>query len=445
MTRRLLPLTAVAVTALWSLGPTDTVVGGSDDAPAPAVVIKRRSETTSEDLRKQLMFVAEAGFNQNAASLLYAPIKKAGAKITSLTPDLGPRFFASIAVQTRQTEQFALPWRSGPDCEMGKEEAERLHVLSTHLRDYLRKSTPAGDVRPDAAKLRDLIRTGTDAAKAEEWTRPEALPTLMQLLQAENTPVRSLLIELLGNIKGKQASLALVQRAVFDLSPEVREKAVQTLATRPPAEYQRAFVIALRYPWPAAADHAAEAIAALKLTALVPDLVPLLKEPDPTLPVKVEKGYAVREIVRVNHLCNCMLCHAPSLAKDDLIRGRVPMPGEDPPPLYYAATTGIFVRADITYLRQDFSVVQPVSNAGKWPGNQRYDYVLRVRKLTPAQAKVYQRLEKKNELPKTYSQREAVLFALRQVTMTDAGDTYEQWSSALPKLRKVIQETERSR
>src|SRR5437016_3434226 len=253
----------------------------------------------------------------------------------------------------------------------------------------------------------------------------------MQMLQPENTPIRELLVELLGDIKGKDASLALAQRAIFDLSPAIREKAVTQLAKRPPGEYQQLLVLGLRYPWIAAADHSAEAIAALSLTDLTRDMVEQLKEPDPTFPVKQGNNFVMKELVRVNHLSNCMLCHAPSLAKDDLIRGRVPMPGEDPPPLYYAERTGIFVRADITYLRQDFSVVQPVAKAGKWPGNQRYDYVLRIRPATRPELKVFQQLEKEDKLPKTYAQRDAVLFGLRQVTKHDAGESYEDWSREL--------------
>src|SRR5205085_9061828 len=144
----------------------------------------------------------------------------------------------------------------------------------------------------------------------------------------------------------------------------------------------------------AGADHAAEAIAALQLTDVVPDLVQLLKEPSPNLPLSTGKTYVVQELVRINHLSNCMFCHAPSLSKDDLVRGRVPIPGEEMPPLYYHETRGLFVRADVTFLRQDFSVVQPVPNAGKWPGNQRYDYVLRVRPLSKLEQKAYIALEK---------------------------------------------------
>jgi hypothetical protein len=389
-------------------------------------VMKRRTQTSDEDLRKQLQGVTETGFDQPAAEALYTPIVKAGTQVKNLDADLGPKAFILMANQANRPDMVALPWITGTHSEIGKEAAERLHVLSVNLRAALRKSVKAGDVRPDPDTLRGLL---TD----DEWTKPEALPTLTQLLQAENTPIRLLLVEMLAKIKGKEASIALAKRAIFDLSAEVREKAVKALADRPQAEYVPVLYVGFRYPWPAAADHAAEAVVTLQRTDLVPELVKLLKEPDPSQPVKVEKKYVVQEVVRINHLCNCMLCHAPSLAKDDLVRGRVPQPGEDPPPLYYQERTGLFVRADLTYIRQDFSVVQPVAHPGKWSGNQRYDYVLRTRPLTKTEQTAYQKVEKENKSPKSYPQQESVLFALRELTGKDYGSTYADWTAGLQK------------
>src|SRR5205814_1822941 len=97
----------------------------------------------------------------------------------------------------------------------------------------------------------------------------------------------------------------------------------------------------------------------------------------------------VRELVRVNHLRNCLLCHAPSTSKLGLVQGPVPVPGEPLPPsarVYYTdPNAAALVRADVTYLKQDFSVMQPVTNHGTWPRLQRYDYLVRVRLLTPAE------------------------------------------------------------
>src|SRR5262249_34129771 len=143
------------------------------------------------------------------------------------------------------------------------------------------------------------------------------------------------------------------------------------------------------YPWPPAADHAAEALATLQDRAALAKLVDLLDLPDPRSPALSDSDSPegrvpmVRELVRVNHFANCLMCHAPSLETTDPVRGLVPTPGQPLPPAftpqYYAGNNGIFVRADITYLKQDFSVPQPVAKAGAWPANQRFDYLVRTR------------------------------------------------------------------
>ena len=61
---------------------------------------------------------------------------------------------------------------------------------------------------------------------------------------------------------------------------------------------------------------------------------------------------------------------------------RVPSPDEPLPPLsslaYYESPGRDvpLIRANETYLRQDFSVTQPVEDSGPWPGFQRYDYLV---------------------------------------------------------------------
>jgi hypothetical protein len=421
-----------------------------DGAGQEEVVFKRRKETTDEDLRKQLLAVPDAGLAQPATATLYAPLleaEKARHSPDALPPDYGIRFLAQMAKTQKRPDLFYFPWRMGADCQLGKEAAERLHVLSNNLRTCMRASTPQGDIRPDPDRLRDLLfkghlpgqraLLGFNAAeiKPSEWRQPGAIPTLMQMLQPENTPMRLLLVEMLSHIEGKEASIALAQRALYDLSPKVREKAVMALAERPKNDYRQTLINGFVYPWPAVADHAAEALVALKDKDTVPTLIDLLDQPNPTLPFPVkEQGkevLAVRELVCVNHLCNCMLCHAPSLSKEDLIRGRVPVPGEDPPPLYYAETTGLFVRAGTTFLRQDFSVVQPIAVPGKWPANQRLDYLVRTRPLSKQEQLQFQKWQKENPKPAPHEQREALLFSLKELTGKDAGSSHEDWKAIL--------------
>src|SRR5262249_27227169 len=151
---------------------------------------------------------------------------------------------------------------------------------------------------------------------------------------------------------------------------------------RPQHEFGHVLAEMLRYPLAQVADHAAEALATLEVRDALPDVIKMLDGPDPALFVYARHGkqsYPVaREVVRINHLGNCVLCHAPSTARNDLVRGAVPTPGQPLPapattPQYYE-TGALFVRADVTYLKQDFSVVQPVDSPKSWPTHQRFDY-----------------------------------------------------------------------
>jgi HEAT repeat protein len=248
--------------------------------------------------------------------------------------------------------------------------------------------------------------------------------TLAQMMQAENAPVRLQLVKNLSAVKGEMASAALAQRAVFDLSAEVREAAVQALRERPGEEYRPVLLAALRYPWAPMADHAAEALVNLDNRKAVPYLVGLLDQPDPLAPVQggEKKQWVAPQLVRVNHLQNCLLCHAPSFDRDDPVQGLGPERDRPLPEAYYGQKTGTFVRADVTYLKQDFSVVQPVADPGKWPRLQRFDYLVRKRELNAEEA-----ARRTQDRPTSYPQREAVLWALRELTGEDVGDQSEDW------------------
>ena len=120
--------------------------------------------------------------------------------------------------------------------------------------------------------------------------------------------------------------------------------------------------------------------------------------------------YRQKVAVRVNHPRNCILCHAPSIQQTDLVRGAVPDPRQSllPPntPVYYERGGQFVCTADTTYLKQDFSLVQPVPDPGNWSSHQRYDYFVAIRKVegepvtTPAAESPYH---------------QAVRFALREL------------------------------
>jgi hypothetical protein len=83
----------------------------------------------------------------------------------------------------------------------------------------------------------------------------------------------------------------------------------------------------------------------------------------------------------------------------------------------------------VTYLRQDFSALERVPDHGQWPEYQRFDYVIRLRELTPAE--VQQRKSSLAAPKATYPQREAVLFALCELSGLNARWSTAKWKSAL--------------
>jgi hypothetical protein len=405
----------VRASILAAFAATAVLIGGSLDAaddpprvaaepPMPAGPPMRRFDPSTESaLRRQLADVPTMGFTQSEALRLYNPLAPPLKPATTTAPppapkinpnalllarlDVGPYRFEKMRAVVDVAEFHSLPWRVRANCKIPKARAATLNELSTEMRRALPGLAQKAPIRkgiPDIS-AQDLRA----ALKSDQWTSPEGIPALIQLLQSESVPLRTALVELLGDIQGPEASVALARRAVFDLSPDIREKAVRLLQKRPTTEYVDALAANVRYPWPPAAYHAAEAIAFLELKEASPTLSAIVREPDPRLPtmghgtMQKTDGVVTRELVRVNHLCNCLLCHAPSKAATDPVRGRIPIPGEEPPALYYASPGGIFARADITYLRQDFSVVQTVApdDCNQWPAEQRFDFMVRQKKL----------------------------------------------------------------
>jgi hypothetical protein len=100
------------------------------------------------------------------------------------------------------------------------------------------------------------------------------------------------------------------------------------------------------------------------------------------------------ELVRVNHLHNCLLCHAPAEragSPEETLLAEVPVPTMPLPDTsngYGQSGSNLLVRIDVTYLRQDFSAMRTVRDwsADAWPSRQRFDFFVRKRVLTLAEA-----------------------------------------------------------
>ena len=222
--------------------------------------------------------------------------------------------------------------------------------------------------------------------------------------------------------------------AKYDVDANVRYVATDVLRTFPPEVTRAELLAGFRYPWPEVAAHSAEAIVLLNDTESIPQLVELLKKPDPREPKRLENGEFVhREMVAINHLRNCMLCHLDSHDKDDKGRGLVPYWDREMPRQYYAGTQPELprVRADVNYLRQDFSVLRKVEDHGPWPRNQRFDYVVRTKTVGQAEAAKIQL--KLSSQPNEY--KDAIVTALQLLTGKKPSDnSWKGWNAAVEKL-----------
>ncbi len=393
---------------------------------------KRVDLRTADELEKELLAAREVALESGKGPSLAGQMRLLAVKQKEVRQ---PYPGAAVAAAGRP-DLAGLPFRLGPDAAQSLDRAQAMSALSGQLREAVQGCVrPGSDPRPDTNQLfATLLGEGSKGLlDRKAWASSEAVPCIQQMLLAENREVRRMSCELLRRLDVPEATEALARCAVFDTDPGNRAAAVDALRGRPKPGVTVQLMRYLRYPWPRAAEHAAEALVALDCTDAVPALAAVYDLPDPIAPFTVKlpgrgSGLYRREVVRVNHLRNCMLCHPPSLADTDLIRGAVPDPdrplGGPVTPSYYRSGDA-FVTAATTYLQQDFSQVQPVANPGKWPDHQRFDYFVAVSavKGSPAPAS-------------DAAYKDAVRFALRELTgrNPDRADDLS-WLSRQPGMR----------
>jgi hypothetical protein len=330
-------------------------------------------------------------------------------------------------------ELKGLPLRQAKDCTKTKEAARKMQTVSLAWRKERVPERSNPSIDPGVDMMNDLAFAKMMADEGCKYGIEE-LTTLVQMFQTKGYPVRLQLVKMLDSCKDARASALLAERALFDFNEEVRVAAILALKKRPSADFRATLLAGFRHPWPTVARHAAEALTALQDLNAVPKLAALLDDPDPAAPCCENDGkWTIREVVRINHLRNCVVCHAPSSNEKDPLRGPIPSPGQKLPVVYYESIRGPAVRADVTYLRQDFSLLEPVADAGPWPILQRFDYVVRKRELTDDEVK--ERFSRgPEERALDYPQRLAVLFALRELTGEDAGTSSEAWRLLLRRI-----------
>ena|ERR1700677_2614215 len=108
------------------------------------------------------------------------------------------------------------------------------------------------------------------------------------------------------------------------------------------------------------------------------------------------------------------------------------LPAPDARVSYYGrAREELLVRIDVTYLRQDFSTRLSVANAEPWPSMQRFDFLVRTREVTEAEAKEVRELLKQRSAGAPSPYHQAALFALRELTGLDAEPSAAAWRKLL--------------
>ncbi len=419
-------------------------LAGNDLAEVPEVQFEepRIVSPSSEALRKSFLRTAH-----QIAKVNYLNIKK--------------RDFFMEALLENRPDLAGLPFAMGDACRLQKSERPDFKKEMDLMRGRLNDSVETGGVqrfwRDDDEHVKERLKEKTSADR--ERFRVAAFKQILGQNQAELVPR----LAALSKSAQKEATQALAQMAVFATDGEVRQAAVAALQKLPADPTTAVLLKGLRYPWPSVAQNSADAVVQLKRSDLVLELIKMLEEPDPRAPVMGadKKAPVVRELVRINHQRNCLLCHPPgntpdvlrlkssdanwSKAEDgvqstflegspdfdpDVLVAPVPTPGAPiVPSVYYSrGVPDIVVRADATYLRQDFSMLLKVADADPWPEMQRFDFLIRTRVLTDSEAATYRKAFGGTG-PSPY--RQTALSALRRLTGKDAGASAEQWRSAL--------------
>jgi hypothetical protein len=365
------------------------------------------------------------------------------------------------ALVEQRADLSGLPFAMGDDCRL-KEERSRLfnqtlqrirNVMSSNIQIPISEAQHAPERAAQffwqhfqsGCLQEDHNAASSDRSHQDNLTQAR-VGALMQVLGPESPAMRRGLVKHLSAVSHVEATRALARLAIFAGEEDVRGAALEALKIRREKDYTDILLQGLRYPWPPVAKRASEAVVKLERSDLVPQLIDLLDEPDARAPVLQEvnkkKVPVVRELVRINHHRNCMLCHAPGQAStfptfgnNDLMTAQVPTPGD---PLPTPSTGGygnqiqdIVVRVDVTYLRQDFSVMQPVADAHPWPQLQRFDFLVRSRVLTQQEAKAYREKLSAQKQDGTTPYQRAALTALRALTGRDAEPTSQAWRQLL--------------
>jgi len=260
------------------------------------------------------------------------------AKINHLNAKKTDAFMAAL-LESR-SDLAGLPFQMGGACRTSGEQMKQVKIAVGAVRSALRSNATAeniatvgngsvmasGDVNANAGsptflwsqitsifEQQDNARTRQDR-ELNEHVVLGRIAALTQMLAAETPEVRIRLVKYLTGVPHIEATKALARLATFSAQDDVRQAAIDSLKVRREKGYTDILVKGLSYPWPAVAKNSADAIAKMGRADLIPNLITMLESPDPRLPIAKSaaghKAEVVRELVKVNHPRNCMMCHA---------------------------------------------------------------------------------------------------------------------------------------
>lgn len=367
------------------------------------------------------------------------------AKINHINREGADHFIEML--RTNRPDLAGLPFHVGESARLNPSARRRLGEAIAEVR----RLQESGITHSRDVHFR-LSQDGFTAAALTQMLaiRPRAVTTT-------STETSVGLVQLLAINHSDEATRGLMRVAVFSPEVDQRSAALEVLRKRRTLAAGDIVRRGLRYPWPAIVRNAAEAVIALERTDLGYDLADMLEAADPRLPRQVvvygKQVHLVRELVRINHHRNCLLCHPPANTPDVIrpgavnelnmfadrqvaaLTGEVSSPGVSLPIRdakynpFASEFPDLLVRADVTYLRQDFSLLQEVVHTAPWPAMQRFDYLLRERALSATEAEGYQAtLAARRDFGE---HRQVALAALRRLTGVDLGESADAWRDML--------------
>lgn len=278
----------------------------------------------------------------------------------------------------KRPDLAGLPWRLDDSCELDKNESRLLMTASRSAIGFRARAASKG-IHSESIKSQSAIM----AANLIQDTS-----AIVQILQAQPPLIRTRMVKLLSLKEDEESIQAIADRALFDTSEEVRDLALHELKLHRTEKVRERLVNGFDHAWEPVAVNAANALVELNDELSLDDLRKKLNMPDPHAPYQDEEGnWKVRELVRVNHLRNCLMCHAPVVdPKASPFMAAVPEPKRPLPRIYYDSGSRTRVRPDITYIIQDFSASHMVNDANPWPLEQRFDYFVRNRTIDSSEA-----------------------------------------------------------